>query len=151
MNKYYTPNIEEFYVGFEYERKHIVEQTNSTVVEWRKQEISRASEISIVDMTLGTPKMDGSQIRVKYLDDSDIEELGFKYKAKTIDLWFEKEGIYLREDGHHLTNIKLQYGLHDNKLKITFCYVSGEEQIHFEGKIKNKSELVKLLKMLEIN
>ena len=84
------------------------------------------------------------------LDKEDIESFGFILKGKSIDLWFEREEIYLRDDGHHLQNIKLQYGKHDQRLKITFHYTAGEEQIHFEGLIKNKSELIKLLKQLKI-
>lgn len=147
MNKYYTPDIEEFCVGFECEILTSYDWIKGTFPSVLFQDTLTGFEAQ-KDLFKATKN---ASIKVKYLDGSDIEELGFKYKAKTIDLWFEKEGIYLREDGHHLNNIKLQYGLHDNKLKITFCYVSGEEQIHFEGKIKNKSELVKLLKMLEIN
>jgi len=143
MNRYYTPKIEEFHIGFEYE------YYSPLFEEWKQCVYADLEDcyhaVKDISQNLET------KYRVKYLDNTDIEELGFRYKAKTIDLWFEKQCIYLREDGHHLNNIKLQYGLHDNKLKITFCYVSGEEQIHFEGKIKNKNELIKLLKQLEIN
>ncbi len=55
--KYYTPSIEEFHVGFEYEFFH-----NN---EWRKQ------TFSLID---GWPK-DLKDSKVKYLDQEDIEGL----------------------------------------------------------------------------
>ena len=142
-NKYYTPTIEEFCIGFEYEEL-------SNVGSWYKTQFGDNNGEYNNELSECYWNITHDKIRVKYLDKEDIESLGFKLKGKSIDLWFEKEGIYLRDDGYHLNNIKLQYGLHDNNLKITFNYVAGEEQIHFEGKIKNKTELKKLLKQLEI-
>lgn len=143
--KYYTPDLEEFYFGFEYEHKN---PTQDNI--WKK-EIVDSDMLGIVYSTYEeTPEDYPNEIRVKYLDQEDIESLGFILKGKTIDLWFEKEGITLRKDGHHFKNIKLQYGLHDNRLKITGVFVGGKEECFFQSKIKNKSELIKLLKQLEI-
>lgn len=176
-NKYYTPNVEEFYIGFEYQIK------DPAVRDWDKEfackedflghdiscnpgdyykinfgwvnkifqindSISKDDINYIQINNILEPKL--TDFRVKYLDQEDIESLGFILKGKSIDLWFERKKIYLRDDGHHLQNIKLQYGKHDQRLKITFHYTAGEEQIHFEGTIKNKSELKKLLKQLGI-
>jgi hypothetical protein len=144
-NKYYPPKIEEFYPGFEYEVMIPEKQT------WSKETFylndSHINFIKYVDIQNEFTK---NKIRVKYLDKEDIESLGFILKHKSIDLWFEKPGITLREDGYHLKNIKLNYGIHDQKLKIVFDYTSGETQVHFEGKIKNKSEFKKILKQLGI-
>ena len=66
-NKYYTPEIEEFYVGFKYERGNKATEGNST--KWYKEKITSAQEI--VDIFCC------EEIRVKYLDKEDIESLGF--------------------------------------------------------------------------
>ncbi len=146
LNKYYRPDIEEFHVGFEYER--FIPRSNTTEEEcWNQLSMS----INYLSLDEIDDEIIEKEIRVKYLDREDIENFGFVLVGKSIDLWFERKGIYLRDDGYHLNNIKLQYGTHDQRLKITFLYVSGEEQIHFEGTIKNKSELKKLMKQLGIN
>lgn len=147
-SKYYTPDIEEFYIGFEYEiySEGLDDASVEDFCGWYKYQFRKKScfrDIDDIEKFI-------NQIRVKYLDQEDIESLGFILKGKSIDLWFERESIYLRDDGHHLKNIKLQYGLHDQRMRIEFIYTSGEEQIHFEGNIKNKSELDKLIKQLNI-
>lgn len=132
-SKYYAPEIEEFHKGFEFE--------------WFEDQFKKESfgittddDLEIIDDEIRERK-----IRVKYLDREDVESFGFVLKGKSIDLWFEKEGVLLREDGHHLTNIKLQYGLKDHKLKITLVYIGEEESVCFEGYIKNKNQLLTLL------
>ena len=150
MEKYYTPKIEELYVGFECE--HTSNMTAFKIDDTDriyKENLNQADLCNYLNWEIEEGGLE-KFIRVKYLDREDIESLGFILKGKSIDLWFQREGIYLRYDGHHLKNIMLQYGTHDQRLRITFLYTSGEEQIHFEGKIKNKSELKKLVKQLEI-
>ena len=133
--KFYVPSIEEFYVGFEYE----VDYGNNN---WVKESIDFAPQV----VTLPYMRLDN--IRVKYLDQSDIEELGFTYKGKTIDVWFEKEGNF---DMGTWTSYKCQlhYGLHDNRLFIDMIDMSDEIRV-FNGIVKNKSELKKVLNMLNI-
>lgn len=143
-NKYYTPTIEEFHFGFEYENR-LTQEDN-----WFKVKAAWDDLDSVYDDDEHDYKNFPLLYRVKHLDQEDIESLGFNLKHKSIDLWFERPGIFLREDGYHLKNIKLNYGTHDKRLKITFDYTSAESQVHFEGNIKNKSELKKLLTQLGI-
>jgi len=158
--KYYTPKIEEFHVGFEYEI-HLMSVGGLVVLDSQTKEINRISEPDIKvweptvynnDIVFGRTLdniqqlINNNQIRVKYLDQEDIESLGFILKHTSIDLWFERPGVFLRDDGYHLKNIKLNYGTHDQRLKLVFDYTAGETQVHFEGQIKNKSELKRLLK-----
>lgn len=128
-NKYYTPNISEFYVGFEYEWK-----SDSTQTPWTK---------SIMTEENGPIKdMDAQRIndyRVKYLDKSDIESLGFKY-IHTINAG---ESIYRKPNSSAVV-------VHSGHGGITDYYVSNGP-LNFRGNIKNKSELKKLLKQLGIN
>jgi hypothetical protein len=148
-NKYYTPEISEFYLGFEYE---LLGSSGKMIPggitqKWEILEYSLdASYLNDEDDL--KELLDCGEIRVKYLDSSDIEELGFTYKGKTIDVWFEKEGNF---DMGTWTSYKCQlhYGLHDNRLFIDMIDMGDEVRV-FNGIVKNKSELKKVLNMLNI-
>lgn len=136
-SKYYTPTIEEFHVGFEFE---YLNSTNNT---WYNQIFNRGIGFE------NNPSID--KCRVKYLDKKDIESLGWKFTGKSIDIWFKKEGMFFAvSGGHKFTAYKLQYGLHDNRLKVEAFFGEESEGVLFEGIIKNKSELKKLMKQLGI-
>ena len=80
MNKYYTPSIEEFHVGFECEIKIGDHWKNIKAIE------------DIEEMLIyGIPKPNNS--RVKYLDKDDIESLGWEltpqYNDKHRKYWWE--------------------------------------------------------------
>ena len=62
MDKYYTPEIEEFYVGFRFE------VLNSGVWDWQNMNASRLQEINFDDNLNNM-----SKYRVKYLDIEDID------------------------------------------------------------------------------
>jgi hypothetical protein len=74
--------------------------------------------------------------------------LGFIYTGKSIDIWFEKKG-YFQIGGWMSFEIKLHYGLHDNRLYI-IAMDCGDEHKLFEGIVKNKSELKKILQQVGI-
>ena len=146
--KYYVPEISEFCIGFEFEifecsgeseafsswQEHYIKSPNSNGWIWTWERLNE--------------KIKTEELRVKYLDSSDIEELGFTYKGKTIDVWFEKEGNF---DMGTWTSYKCQlhYGLHDNRLFIDMIDMGDEVRV-FNGIVKNKSELKKVLNMLNI-
>lgn len=125
-NKYYTPDITEFHIGFDYEVKYKND-------EWKKECLNdELSSLRFIDFKL---KKEPDSIRVKYLDREDIESLGFKFNG---DLFYKN-------------NIKLQ--LHDNNLiSITYLNSLNNEYRTFVEQltIKNKSELKRLLKQLNI-
>ena len=127
MNKYYTPEIEEFYVGFEYEEK------------W---EDGWHPETFGVHHMINSDILKNEVIRVKYLDREDIESLGFKYSrySGSYTQYFTKD------------NIEISIGSADRKdstLRVKRIW-SVSNEIVFKGTIKNKSELKKLLKQLGI-
>jgi hypothetical protein len=137
-SKYYTPTIDEFFPGFEYEwnTKSISEQlrtrpepTWEKTIFWKDEPYETATGIGFL--------FRNSEIRVKYLDKSDIEELGFTY---------QKHGTFYKTIGDK-TFIRLQHTQPDKILiEITHeGYTSRTSLI-----IKNKSELKKLLKMLGV-
>lgn len=128
-NKYYTPEIEEFHVGFEYEI--ISTTTGSKVHEWLKMSqpfrMDRMGEWLNKDF-----------IRVKYLDIDDIKDLGFTLvKASPSDYSFEWS--IKNNSGSIIGSITEEEGIID-ELEIYNTI--------FE--IKNKSELKKLMKQLNI-
>jgi hypothetical protein len=78
-NKYYIPQIEEFHIGFEYERKYI------SFEEWKKEIYLLHYDCNLNKLNVRI--IDG-EIRVKYLDQSDIESLGFIFSSKAVDDWY---------------------------------------------------------------
>jgi hypothetical protein len=131
---YYTPKIEEFCVGFEYELKKWI---SPTAFEWQKSVINKSNDIHFVDMKLRDPKMDGTQIRVKYLDKEDIESLGF----------YERIGEYYTQDQEYQLSFL-------EKFNRWYIIEIGDTpkycNLIFRGIIKNKHELHLILKMLGI-
>ena len=126
-NLYYTPTIEEFHVGFEY---YLL---GSKII---------AESIHDIELTLDNP------IQVKYLDQSDIESLNLNnfeitecVKESHVEFtWFK--GIEL-------------FGLitfTDRMISFYEYDYSTKEYSDciFRGTIKNKSELIKLMKQLNI-
>lgn len=123
VDKYYTPELEEFHVGFEYEMR--VEN------EWFYRNV--------------IPQWDGlksmikeNSIRVKYLDREDIESFGFKQDHNHNDVRF----------GYNDGSARIEHTPYQNRVQI---YQWGREEDTVSGiTIKNKSELKKLLKQLDI-
>jgi hypothetical protein len=137
MEKYYTPEIEEFHVGFEYE---IYEDWDTDDKKsWHKQVYSNiTSNAERLEYVGGDMK----KFRVKYLDKEDIESLGFKYfktHPGTTTLEFEGDKCDITFDS--------EFSKYWN---ITITHTEDGDFTYFHGFIKNKSELKKLLKQLNI-
>lgn len=135
MNKYYTPTIEEFHVGFEYEEKF---QTKN---EWRKTILEDVDDFKRMEVNVND-----NDRRVKYLDREDIESLGFEV---TNDVNGGLHPSYDRffKEGKSMDYIAL-YNYADQWLTI---HSDGEpNDIRFYGIIKNKSELKRILKQIGI-
>lgn len=137
-NKYYTPTIEEFHVGFEFE--YINSENNS----WIK------SIFDMMDADFMEILIDNETCRVKYLDKEDIESLGWEEGllnvSKTNELLVYGIGSYVItsfENINHTIDISLT-----SNFKLVGLQ-SGLQRI-FRGTIKNKSELKKLMKQLGI-
>jgi hypothetical protein len=144
-NKYYTPSIEEFYVGFEYEKFDNREASYSNFpkefirTNWHRFKYDLKS---IRLSQLGTHLFEKT-IRVKYLDQEDIESLGW-VDGETRGL----SGFFINPN----TDDEFQMYLHDN-LGDGYWYIEiydYKADFIFRGNIKNKSELSKLMKQLNI-
>ena len=142
-DKYYSPKIEEFYVGFEYE---LLEKIPMKDKYWGMKLIKSVFTEKIWK-SIGAnvdffTDLDNSKVRVKYLDSSDIESLGFKLKVEN------KYGITFANRLYSIVYSKMK----SNHLEIFLIqpYVNEYDGLKFSGVIKNKSELKKLLIQLEI-
>lgn len=159
-NKYYTPEIDEFFVGFEFEEWENPAFTNE---EWIAKKIEYFTDLEYVcipevDKHLENYVLWTSLFRVKHLDKEDLVELGFKYTEQypiildiNEDLFVKKstefeDFIITVKDSNVNISVKKDILLmaipSDKKYWDLYCL--------FSGKIKNKSELIKVLKMLGI-
>lgn len=124
-NLYYQPDFSEFHPGFEYERNDLkgefINWYKKTCVGWDYNEIQIM--LSNPDSELSNLN---NRIRVKYLDENDLIEVGLTKKQ---DYYISKSGLI--------------FTFKDNILKIG----RGDS---LELNIKNKNELKKLMKQLNI-
>lgn len=127
--KYYTPTIEEFHIGFEYEVQQMEELCGS---------LTYTEEYASFNYEFGD-EINLERVRVKYLDQEDIESFGFK-------LWTHKGnelGFMRNTDKEGSTWIHRIEG----KIKISTTF---PDTTLYLGIIKNKSELKRVLQQLEI-
>jgi len=135
QSKYYTPDIKELRVGFEYE------YSGNKGKDWDIGIIE-----SLYDFEDLIDDLRYDDIRVKYLDRLDIEEVGFTY--------LEDQGMS-ENNGYRFTIpdntffrsfYHLFYWKTNNRLKIERPFMG----CIFDGIIKNKSELKELLEKIGI-
>lgn len=130
--KYYTPKIEEFHVGFEYEghrsmfcKKHEYMWIPLMFGRWTSPKNNfRLKEVLAKEC-----------IRVKYLDRGDVESLGWiHYETIGTNELFKKGGSELILTSSAYIEM----------------YFSFDYDIQFNGYCKNKSEFKKIMKQLNI-
>ena len=151
-NKYYTPEIEEFHEGFEFEyksrvRKGVIkfmEGNHEYFQEWKEGVFTiHREDIKSFEDCYYTPGslydinsyLKDSAIRVKHLDREDIESLGFKWDED--DIYYSND-IWGRFSLHHYPEVN------------AVVLYDGPKEYHFRGVIKNKSDLKRILKQLGI-
>ena len=162
MSKYYTPEIEEFHVGFEYEfhgmttggleivdfsknpieSKTISKPTNKV---WTKESIYR-DDCALYNRSFKSLEglIKSKQIRVKHLDKEDIEILGFSMRTTSYGVYYIKN------------QYKIDYAwdkrliISENNKMVVDKDFENQGNILFIGIIKNKSELKRILKQLNI-
>ena len=141
MSKYYTPSIEEFHVGFEYEaRIPKMESFSEEVFYFNDSHKKLVNRVTLHD----------NHVRVKHLDREDIESLGFSNKKhEEIPSEFKyyliiKDNVFCISTYWHMTRERENLvRIYKGKLhKYPYTEI-------FRGNVKNKSELKRLLKQLE--
>jgi len=171
-NKYYTPEIEEFHVGFECE----ITDVNACMEEFSKEReakmwfdkiytpkhVFKKHTITERDMSFYSldPHFIEKDLRVKYLDKEDIEACEWKHDpnndGEESPSLFEKHGYSLGFSIDQQMTPKdtcyILYLFPDQFVIIDSIYKcgSGREEMLFRGYIKNKSELKRLMKQLNI-
>lgn len=150
MEKYYTPNISEFHIGFEYE-EFIKSPDNNR--EWLKKQCT--SLVMLVEEL--DYKIDTNLIRVKYLDKQDIENKGFVFNkiqgncSKFIK--YECFDVHWNEPGW---NIILYKNNENSNIRLSFLPINISEKEDkegstiFQGKVLNINDFSRLLKQLNI-
>ncbi len=154
--KYYTPEIEEFHYGFEYE---IIPSTGFSIIDFSSPESKIETHYAtkyikckygvqasgIFDGGLPTicEAIRQNKCRVKHLAKDDIESLGWELKfeeIKTYSHWVEyKKGdltlsLQLKKVGKNYPN---------------HCNFKGKYNTNIRLLIKNKSELKKIMQQAE--
>lgn len=133
-NKYYTPSIDEIYHKFDFEYIHPM-RAEGEESRW----ISHNWEARLATLTLnpdyisiGGFSINAENIRVKCLDSSDIESI-----------LFDKDKFLIRtsKQNNIIQVCKKVNSEYEN---------NGNHYVLFQGTIKNKSELSRLLKQLSI-
>ncbi len=137
-NKYYVPTIEEFYVGFECEFKNKMQSSNWETV------ICDQDMISIVYDRIEHSENYKDEIRVKCLDEQDIQDLGFS-KTERKPLREDTESNWRFFEHKHKSDIFISFLPNDN-----YLIIHGIAENLFKGTIKNKSELKRIMQMLKI-
>lgn len=140
MEKYYTPDLEEFHLGFRYESGNKAIKGTST--EWYKDEIEETYELESVG--------DYQEVRVKYLDRKDIEELGWKYDGEIFN--GNMLEFYHPNEGDDDYSRKLQFPKDIDRL-IEEGIAIGSGYFDFCGdnyRLKNYNELKTLMKQIGI-
>jgi len=132
MSKYYTPTIDEFHEGFECQytagKKY---GYIDCIIDWQNMNyISLARNVE-------------KKYRVKYLDKEDIESLGWKaiedFQALQLGI---PQIFYVYNSENKI--YKLRHSQPDHLV------ITATQFNIFEGRIKNKNELKKLMKQLGI-
>lgn len=155
MEKYYTPTIEEFHVGFEYQS---LQDGRSPEMDasWSKEVIETSADLEEFLNYYNHDHID--DLRVKYLDKEDIESLGWIQEpidSKFKSMYHLEAPIYkIINNGTFLLTTKLL----TNKIIIKSPNFIRDGSGNFkdyitkayELEIKNKSELSKLMKQLNI-
>jgi len=155
-NKYYTPTIEEFCVGFEFEERANVYPRDEF---WRfpvkKVEFTEKFYTNLNNMHRLSLDLHDKDIRVKWLDEGDILKLGWlktehkkDYGYGTTTFIFDKSTEF-----PNITDVwTLVYAPYSKIISIKRSQMSsyGDAENTQDYYIKNKSELKRLMYQLEI-
>lgn len=156
--EYYTPNIDEFYPGVEFEIYHEPIKWIGSPDKWNKwikyifgpkDESLFFEDITGINYFIEKcPK----EIRIKYLDSEDIQECGFIKSVQSGNLFLKEECYHFGPKGNK-TGVGINFYSPLTKCTIFIIHEDSTRIAGipiFNGVIKNKFELKKLIKMLNI-
>ena len=134
--KYYSPELQEFHYGFEYEL------FDPVLKRWCKFTFDEQDKLGFIK---------ANKSRVKFLDKEDIESLGWKY----VNFIPNGDGDYRWYDEYELNSSILIISDQITIIRTIsvaesdLAFYNSENNV-FKGYIKNKSELKKLMSQLKI-
>lgn len=166
-NRYYIPELEEFHVGFEFEfkdwwtdvgvvdkegkkgseyQKHILTPWDFYSTEYKEKQIGAFFGTDYEHIFDRIQKyINNEDIRVKYLDQEDIESLGWeKIREDTFEMKLPEYRGMLDVLVHLLLSSTLLICVGESESPFS------DWRTLFTGTVKNKSELKKIMKMLGI-
>lgn len=140
-SKYYTPKIEDFHVGFQFEE--IIFGSNN---EWTK--VTMTSFKDSYDTKYGVSYPEGyiqaRYIRVKFLDREDIESLGW-------NIYDDNQHAYSFEEEFYMEFMETPNGnVSIYRLSLECHYCGHGKRCVFEGRVKNISDMKKVMEMVGI-
>ncbi len=132
-NKYFTPDIEDFYIGYEYER--FVPRANATEEECWEKLVMSVNYLSLDDID---NEIMEKEIRVPYLTKEQIEAEGWKFDYNLGDFDY-----YIKT-----VNDKEEY-------ELEFCYkerinINIWKRTLYHGECKDINTFRKIIKLLGI-
>jgi hypothetical protein len=143
-DKYYTPEIEEFHVGFEYEGR--LAGVNGGVTDWEKR-IFYKEQLPFIKGCEETLK----HFRVRYIDKEDLVSMGFSLEVNCGNELGEGYSRYVYGESRNYPYIVIDNFPETEKFRIFELFAEGGRSINlFSGTINNKSELKKLIQQLGI-
>jgi hypothetical protein len=156
-DKYYTPTMEEFHPGFEFEYFYREE--------WHKHSLDGSPIVhsELDEFTDDLMKLSHAVCRVKHLDQEDIEsfhkkyfeEVTFKYDNNS-EPYPARGGTnecptaYLMDDQLHSGELWILYHYSDGMVWIDYIKDCNSDGYLFRGFIKNKSELKRVLTQIGV-
>lgn len=144
--EYYTPKIEDLFVGYECEYRAKSYQSKDKT-EWHPWKEIVCEESFMARGCSESYYPSDIEIRTKYLDKEDIESLGFKYDEKKEEFISNKTylGIGIGDD-------KKIHIFYDEYRRLTIYYQENRGEVHvvFDGKCTSINELKKIMSYLNI-
>jgi len=146
-NKYYTPEIEEFHVSFEFEKRGSNDRCSWNKCIFNREDLPHLEGKDSLLESISNHYLI-LDFRVKYLDKEDIESLGWKdWSGMGI---YEIDGSFPEGDsGSPKPVFRLMKSPIKNKIEIR-CDNPSIHFGNFMGICKNKSELRKVMNQLGI-
>ena len=152
--EYYTPAVEEFHVGFEYEQNYDIVLTAQELAEQESTWDTKVFEVKDYEFIEHLVKTE--YVRVKHLDREDIKSLGWDYTRTQYGLVHR-----FTRDGGVSDMAKGTFILVFNSEKFLVTIIFEEENfgipvdsvqrfVLFDGRLENKNELKTLMKWVQI-
>lgn len=143
---YYTPTIEDFIPGLEYEVK-----AHALSDQWRKMKPFLEDRIE-TDFVIKTMRVKPEDIRVKRLCEDDFDALGAKIRGNQYHLNYHiYDDFYPDKRGpQYFVRLDVDYTVPEGIILITKREHTKGLQTLYRGKCKNLSELKRILGILNI-